>query len=385
MASWITISIGIVIVIIGSIVIIPNYLDERIRPPTQTGVSLAHSNAINFTRLEINFVTTVEPHYIHINYNLAYPLNRTSFVALVIPYIGMLEENTHTWNSKEFPSLRSVIIYKHFEKNSTAIFEYDQNNMFFELNDKLDSKQLASHSVVLPFSKNPLPPKLGEFIHTLSEWLDWDYGWDQVQSPPEVRFSLSTKATALNSIPQAELEPFFHMRENVTNYVFTWNVTRNYQLFYVDYEIPEERQDFNSRLFWSGILFGVGISAVIGGIAFPHQSNAQRHVHHTNTGELALWKTIILSQFQPLRIFLYVFLPGLFYEPLRVDLSFVSTMFQGPIVWLLIIGTIVYTAVIYHFFRYRPLFFPNHGNRIVIAGLEIALLSIAVIGVETLG
>ncbi len=258
-------AIGIILVVLAGILFrLPN-TDDRVIPASREGLSLTHSKDIMFENLGFNFITTIEPHFIHISYYFSYNQSKNNFVAFVIPFdILRLEDPTHQWRTKEFNDIHTTVIYKNITKTTDTSLRYDGNNMVFLLKNRLDSKQLATHSIFVPFASSVLDPRALVFVDGLASPAgDIINGWRSLRLPAEVRFTVDSKTDRLNAIPGAQLEQFFRTTDNATSHVLSWNLTSGYEAFYLEYEIPEQRQMYETLQQVGLVLFGTGASVLV--------------------------------------------------------------------------------------------------------------------------
>ncbi len=258
-------AIGLILVVLAGFLFYLPYTDDRLIPASREGLSLTHSKDIMFENLGFNFITTIEPHFIHIFYYFSYNQSKNNFVAFIIPFdILRLEDYTHQWKAKEFKDIHTTVIYKNITKTTDTSLGHDEINMSFVLKNKLDSKQLATHTIFVPFASTVLDPRALGFVDGLASPAgDITNGWRSLRLPAEVRFTVDSKTDRLNAIPGAQLEHFFRTKDNATSHVLSWNLTSGYEAFYLEYENPEERQRYEILQQMGLVLFGTGASVLV--------------------------------------------------------------------------------------------------------------------------
>ncbi len=274
-----------VFLILGGSTLITAYIfvevsqeDERIASRPQQALNLFYTTSYRLNSLDTTLILREDAQFIHIYYFIDNIRKDEPFIALILPYSGVLRSGDHDWKSEPM-SYGSTLIYKQFSciENICNYHPYedyygtpdgnDQYNLLFEINGKIDSRKAGEHSLNVPVSgviENDIMLFVDKNVTKKGNY-SWRTSFDNVTSTPKISVSIPEEATNLNFFPEAH--PRFVNLQSSNRTVFEWEIPSQNTVFHIDFSIPTEKVHYQ---FYNGIaifLTGVGITFIITGIA----------------------------------------------------------------------------------------------------------------------
>jgi len=243
---------------------------------TWEGINLFKTNSFALDSLSINFIMREpDPPAIHVYYNAYFIQNDSAFLALLLPYNGMLHslDIENGWNEAAMAN-NSTLIYKQFSCSvnrtkgncgiSSSFDGGDQDNLLFTIDRQIDAKQFYTHSLNIPL-RTAVNSTILEFIKnnvSKTGLAYWDGGWTNVTDKASLTISLQDDATEMNLIPPAYPRSNFFEPLKVNRTVFAWEIPKEQATFHIDYVMPSERAHFDWNRTLSSVLIGIGVSLV---------------------------------------------------------------------------------------------------------------------------
>lgn len=245
----------------------PNQIPDRVGAQTWEGISLTHNDGFNFTMFDFNFVTIPDNRqYLFIDYSIDTQIkNGTHYALLILPYVGKLESMSENgWTQYNVSSSHTSILYKEFPCATDYSFKcyvVNNPNLYFDLQDDVDTKQYYVHSINIPFAPMLQPDTVSE-VDKILKGKVFRQGWN-VKNPPNIRVTVNDTVTQLNPIPDGYMTSFKVQPRNVSASVFQWSLPKHDITFHLDYTNPGERRSFDDQRNVSLILFGTAISFLV--------------------------------------------------------------------------------------------------------------------------
>lgn len=275
---------GIGIILIGIVFLLMLILNDRPEVDRWEGFDIARQHNITLSSLQFNIVTIEEKQSLHIFYSTNEIKGENPFLMFFIPYLGTMvnpEGNQFSvpgdWQTHKIPGLKTTILYKFFDCSQKEYCS-DQYNMYFDFQEKIDSKQYYTHSVNVPF----LSPNHQEVNDARNEILDEIPGYQIKQDwglrenyNPILRVSVLDDSTEYNVIPDGYLRSHKYNRTGVTNSVIVWDVPDHRIDFHLDYVNPHERYFYDNLRTASIVLFGTGAAFLV--VSFSEYRNTSKN------------------------------------------------------------------------------------------------------------
>ena len=148
---------GILIIIIGLVFFLIPISNDRPEVDRWSGFDIVRQENVTLSSLSFNIVTLEETQNLHIYYSTNEISGETPFLMFMIPYLGTLvnpQGDKYSipgeWQTYQDLGLKTTILYKFFDCTEKK-YCYEQLNMYFDFDYKIDSKQYYTHSINIPF------------------------------------------------------------------------------------------------------------------------------------------------------------------------------------------------------------------------------------------
>lgn len=258
---------GVIIIAAGIGIFFYPISNDRPELDRWDGFDLLRYENVTLSRLDFNIVTLEKKQTLHIFYSTNEIHGKTPFLMFMIPYLGTMvnpEGDKFSipgeWQTRYDIGLKTTILYKFFDCTDRDPCS-DQLNMYFDFDEKIDSKQYYTHSINVPFKS----PHQSEILEIRNEILKdipsayWEGNWGLDQNiNPRLTVSVLDDSTQYNPIPDGYLKSIKHNRTGVTNSVMVWDVPDHRIDFHLDYVNPNEKLLYDSLSMFAIILFGTG-------------------------------------------------------------------------------------------------------------------------------
>jgi len=268
----------------GSILIFANMFSEfsqegeRVASRPQQALDLFYSTSYRLNTLDTTLILKEDAQFIHIYYFIDNIRKDDPFIALILPYPGVLRSGDHGWQSEPMP-YGSTLIYKQFscgddKCNYHPYEDYygtpdgnDQYNLLFEINGKIDSRKTGEHSLNVPV--HGIKSEINEYVqenlvkkggHT------WRTSFHNVTNIARLAVSIPEEATSLNFFPEGAHTRYVNLQSS-NRTVFEWDIPNDNTVFHLDYSIPSEMEHTEFHNNASILLMGIGIPFIVIGIA----------------------------------------------------------------------------------------------------------------------
>ncbi len=258
---------GILIIIIGLIFFLIPISNDRPEVDRWSGFDIVRQENVTLSSLSFNIVTLEETQNLHIYYSTNEISGETPFLMFMIPYLGTLvnpQGDKYSipgeWQTYQDLGLKTTILYKFFDCTEEE-YCYDQLNMYFDFDYKIDSKQYYTHSINIPFMAphdSPLNDARNEILKNIPVAY-WKENWGlREETNPVLTVSVIDDSTQYNPIPDGYLKSHKYNRTGVTNSVMVWDVPEHSIDFHLDYVNPGERYLYDAFRTIAILLIGIG-------------------------------------------------------------------------------------------------------------------------------
>lgn len=248
---------------------------------TQDKINIAYSNNIIITGFDFNFVTS-KPQMINIHYSLLNTNNKTGFVALDLPYTGVLKNTDPGWKIEKFDDTHSRVIYKNYTCTSQKPCLFDSGDLSFVVNDSFNSVKAFHHYIQVPFSTGPENSKIIDFYNALSKIPSFKQGW-AIGGIPYLNIYLDKDDDQWNTQPTSDLNSFKNSNGDV-HVILVWAVNKSNTIIAADYTSEKDRflRDMSPVLF--GAFIGVAITMLVASVQLKLQDNDKKFLKNSIDG-----------------------------------------------------------------------------------------------------
>jgi len=257
--------LAIILMIFGLTIYAITTWNDRPEVDRWGGFDIVRQENVTLSSLSFDIVTLGETQRLHIFYATNEIHGKSPFLMIMIPYLVTLVNPDgdgysipEKWQTYQDPGLKTTIVYKFFDCTER---EYcaDQLNMYFDFEEKIDSKQYYIHSTNIPF-KSPTPREVIDVRNEILKDIPsnyWKSTWGLENRPnPVLTVSVIDDSTQYNPIPAGYLKLNSDNRTGITNSVMVWNVPEHAIDFHLDYVNPSEREWFDNLRTFAIVLFG---------------------------------------------------------------------------------------------------------------------------------
>ena len=255
MAKWIAMWTGsitaFVIFIIATQLMIVDWPGE----PGDTGIKLAYTKDLPVSG--IHFFVDANHNPTNILFEAVVDVeNRQDYglLFLVLPYSGTLQDESG-WMWKPFED--STLLVKEFSCTPEDPCSFADSNQFFnfELDNRIDQKQSAHHSVRMWFYESSplLDTEIAKLVRSFNpDRKQYNVGFDELENA-KATIRLDKTSDSFGITPQTHIVP--GPRGDV--FQLDWDIQSGI-LHQIDFQIPEERNLETKMLYYTAI-FGIGL------------------------------------------------------------------------------------------------------------------------------
>lgn len=257
--------------------IVPYFMNlvetEGARP--RDGITLVHSKHIDVSSTQFYFVTTRNQDFIEVRFSTNPNDNnpRSAMVGIYFPYkveLNMTYNEKYTdfatWYKEEYGE-HSTIFVKNYSCNNVNecdLWEDNQVQFILPLNLKFDSQNVYRHSIKVKFDS---PGGKGlDVFGRFEDSHNLEYGFSN-DTKGQATIIIDEKADNIHTLPIPEPGIFHNSYNDYSNTQLDWILIENEHTFFVDFEMPDERQKFELAQIRITV---VGIVVGISGIAIPY-------------------------------------------------------------------------------------------------------------------
>jgi len=239
---------------------------EGLRP--REGISITHSEHIHLDTISFYVVTTRELHFIDVWYFPGFIQDNTKpgIVAVVFPYEGTLSPDTPEWESANF-NTTSAFVKKYSCSVSNPCFSgNDPERLTFVLDSKIDAKDQYRHGIKVKFDSTISEPAFSFFYNSTFKDDRLHSSYDN-STTRQATIILDETADYIHPIPIPEPDVFHNSAVDYSNTQLDWHLTKQSYSFFVNYEIPAERIQYETTQFQITIA-SITIGMISIGVAF---------------------------------------------------------------------------------------------------------------------
>lgn len=282
-AFGITLLVGFVIPYV-----IPFEEREGARP--RDWITVVRSEHIEINSLEIYFITTRDPNLIEMRLTTGHDqdflfehgseaLLKSGIVGIYFPYDVILDRSYNhssvdfsTWHSE--PSGNGVVFVKQIlcqPDGDCYLSDSDQVKFLMKPDIKFDSQSNYRHSVKIKFDHPG-----GKAVDVFSKFEDSRnlvYGFINF-TKAHATIIIPETANHINTLPSPEPGMFHNSGNDYSNTQLDWPLGKNDHTFFVDYEIPSERKEFEQSQVTITIV-GIVLGSSVGVISILYSKNQE--------------------------------------------------------------------------------------------------------------
>lgn len=225
---------------------------EGVRP--KDGISVTYSDHIDVNSMAFYFVTTRDPNLIELRFNTHrdQDVKQPGMVAIYFPYNVTLDKSYNskyvdysTWHEEDY--LNGKIFVKYLDcpsEDDCNLNSDDQIQFTLEPGSTFDSLNTFRHSVKIKFD-NP-GGKGYEVIKQFEDSRNLVYGFDEIDRASST-IIIDEKADNIHTLPASEPGIFHNSGNDYSNTQLDWKLEKSEHVFFVDYDMPDERQAYETR------------------------------------------------------------------------------------------------------------------------------------------
>lgn len=254
---------------------------EGVRP--RDGITVVRSEHIEIDSLEFYFITTRDPNLIEVRLNTSpdqdflfkhgyQALLKPGIVGIYFPYDVTLDMDYNpasidfsTWYSEPYGN--GVVFVKQISCQSQSdchLSENDQVRFIMQPNKKFDSQSIYRHSIKIKFEHPG-----GKAINIFGKFDSSSIVYGFVNfTKAHATIIIPEIANHINTIPNPEPGIFHNSGNDYSNTQLNWPLIKKEHTFFVDYEMPDERKEFEQSqvtITIVGIVLGssVGVASML--------------------------------------------------------------------------------------------------------------------------
>ncbi len=254
------------IILVISIFLDPVF-DERDGLRPREGISIGHNEAIQMDKIEFYIINTRDIDSIELRYDMRFNNTFTiGKVAIYFPYSVEMITNMTGWEKVNVDSGTAFMKKYTCNENEYCKFFYNEQPKF-ELKpelSKFDTKNRFKHGIKVKFDSAE-PPNADEFFRDYNMRDNPLQFWYDNSTIRQVSIVIPRSADNIHPIPMGEPNIFHNRGIDYSNNRIEWNLYKNDHAFFLDYEIPNERANFETSkllITISGIVFGIIIGSL---------------------------------------------------------------------------------------------------------------------------
>jgi len=254
MAKWLAMWTGSIASFIIFVMVTQLMIVDWPGEPGDTGIKLAHTEDLQVSGIHFYVDTTHNPS--NILFEAVVDLEghqEDEMLFVVLPYAGNLTESSD-WMWRPFE--KSTLLVKIFDCAQNPCSFSDSNQFFnFELDNRIDQKQSAHHSVRLWFHESSplLDTDVAQLVRQYNqEQKKYHVGFDEMQNT-KATIRLDKTSDSFGITPEAPIVP----GPGGEVFQLDWDIKSGI-LHQIDYQIPSER-NLETQMINYTALFGIGL------------------------------------------------------------------------------------------------------------------------------
>lgn len=266
-------------------------LQDREGARPRDGIVVVRSNHIDINSMSF-YVVTRDEHYIEVRMSTSpniSPLKEgilgiyfpykveldREHMADFVDYTNWIENNDYEYGTafvRNFPCV---------DKTECNLYANDQVVFNLKPNEKFDSKNIFRHNIKLKFDNTAGEPR--DFFHEFEDSRNLNYTID-TSSQIQATVIIPEIADNLHTLPIPEPDMFHNSGYDYSNTQLNWPITKKEHVFFVDYEMPDERKTFEiQQIIITAIGVGLGLTAIP--ISIYSLKKKVRFLNHKNNRE----------------------------------------------------------------------------------------------------
>lgn len=277
--------------------------EEREGARPRDGITVVRSEHIEIDSLEFYFIATLDPNLIEVRLNTLpdqeflfeqgyEALLKPGIIGIYFPYDVTLDTDYNpasidfsTWYSE--PNGNGVVFVKQIpcqSKSDCYLSENDQVRFIMEPGTKFDSQSIYRHSVKIKFD-HPGGKAIDVFGKFDSGTLV--YGFINFTNA-HATIIVPETANHINTLPNPEPGMFHNSGNDYSNTQLDWPLGKNEHTFFVDYEMPDERKEFEQSQVTITIV-GIVLGSSVGVVSILYakiQENKRRLAEREKIGKI---------------------------------------------------------------------------------------------------
>lgn len=238
---------------------------EGLRP--REGISLGYSDQIQMDDISLYIINTRETDSIELRYNARYlDPSIPGKIGVYFPYSLKMITNTTDWEAIELDSGTAFMKKYSCDENSYCKTNFNEQPIFELIPEfsKFDTKNRHNHGIKVGFDSAE-PPESDEFFRDFNMRNDPLNFWYDDSTNRQLSIIIPRTSDNIHPIPGGEPGIFHNRGIDYSNNRITWKLSENDHAFFLDYEMPKERENFETSkllITMSGIVIGMLIGAI---------------------------------------------------------------------------------------------------------------------------
>lgn len=261
--------IALSVLVIG--ILLDPVLNERDGLRPRAGISIGHNEAIQMDRIEFFIVNTRDTDSIELRYDAKFLDTYTvGKIGIYFPYKVEMTTDSTGWEKVDVDFGTAFMKKYVCKEDESCTIDLDEHPIF-ELkpeSSKFDTKTRYKHGIKVKFD-SALPSGVDEFFRDYNMQNFPLKFWYDDSTDRQVSIIIPRFADNIHPIPMGEPDIFHNPGLDYSNNRLDWDLYKNDQAFFLDYEIPDERKNFETSklvITVSGIFIGI----IIGSLGIVH-------------------------------------------------------------------------------------------------------------------
>ncbi len=255
MAKWLAMWTGSISAFVIFLTVTQLMIVDWPGEPGDTGIMLAYTKDLPLSGIHFFIDTTQNPTTVLFNAVVDVENRQdNALLFLVLPYSGILKDESG-WMWRPFED--STLLVKQFACTTEEPCSFADSNQFFsfELDNRIDQKQSAHHSVRLWFYESSplLDPDIAKLVRPFNpDRIPYIVGFDELANA-KATVRLEKTSDSFGITPEANIVP----GPSGDVFQLEWAIESGI-LHQIDYQIPAERNLETQILYYTAI-FGIGL------------------------------------------------------------------------------------------------------------------------------
>ena len=263
-------------------------VSEGARP--RDGISVTHSSHIDINSMVFYVITTRDPNLIEVRFYTNPNVNtlKPGIVGIYFPYKVELDKEYNT-KYTDFTNWYKDDSYKHGtafvrnftcnDKNECNLYQDVQVRFILNPEVKFDSKNIYRHSIKMKFDDTVGEAR--DFFEKFEDSRNLEYRIHE-NSTRQATIIIPENAERIHTIPLPDPDIFHNSGADYSNLQLDWRLTKDTHVFFVDFEISDERINFEKRQYdisATSIIVGVPLAllAIVIPIIYSRTGKEEQH------------------------------------------------------------------------------------------------------------